>query len=207
MAKYEISKRDTHKRLAHIERLKMTKAATQDMAQRWYNAFQATALPGSGGAAFGFITTIVRQDDAGQQCLVRWHNGTYTSVWFGDSCLDTGTPVVVKTLWNDDEEGVWVKDRPMRVTEVVDVMPPDVEQLYEEYWRCARELDDLDMQDLMMIAPIEDEKLPPSPVPASRSVSRGGVMRKAKEHWARVITTSDDRPAADAQPRGGGGAG
>ena len=206
MGKYEISKRESRKRLARIEQLKVSKAATQDMAQRWYNAYQTTAPPGSGEAAFGFVTTVTRQDDEGQQCLVRWHNGTYTSVWFGGSCFDVGTPVVVKTLWNDDcnNDEVWTEERLMRVTEFVDVMPFDAEEIYEDYWRSTRELDELALSDLMMLAPIESEKLSGQPERVVRPASKRTVVAKVKERWVHATTPADDRRAVDVQPRGAG---
>jgi hypothetical protein len=200
MGKHEISNRESRRRAAHIEQLKVSKAATQEMAWRWYNAYQATGLPGSGDAAFGFLTSVLRQDDDGQQCLVRWHNGTYTSVWFSDSCFAEGTPVVVKTRWNDnDGDGeVWVTERPMWVTEFVDVMPLDAEETYEDYWRWSRELDDLALSDLMMLAPVESERLPAQPAQVTRPASRRGVVAKVRERLS-LGPTAQNRPDVDEQ--------
>jgi hypothetical protein len=50
----------------------------------------------------------------------------------------------------------------MRVSEWIAVLPANAKELYEDYWRFSRELDELDLKNLMMIAPVEDVVARPS---------------------------------------------
>jgi hypothetical protein len=162
MSEYVISKRESRKRLEHIERLRASLALRHPDAAAWYDAHQATGIPGSGEPAFGAVVQIVQDVAEGQMVLVRWHNGTYTKTWLGERHYEIGTWLVVRTVWNDQVGGVWVESRPMRVSEWIAVLPANAKELYEDYWRFSRELDELDLKNLMMIAPVEDVVARPS---------------------------------------------
>jgi len=132
-------------------------SATYDTARRWSCAHQALALPGENLLSFGCIAQTPLTVAEGQKHLIRWHNGTYTMTWIGGHNLEVGEWVVARTLWNETEGRVNTSERLMHVTELLDVMPANAQSLYDDYWRYDRELDELEMTSLLMIAPHNDE--------------------------------------------------
>jgi hypothetical protein len=157
MSDYPISNRQARKRLAHKERLRAGMSATYDMAQRWYLAHQAIAPAGGNSLSFGCVAQTLLTVTEGQKNLIRWHDGTHTMMWVGGRHFETGEWIVARTVWNDATNAVYTAERLMHVTELLDVMPVNAQSLYEDYWRYSRELDELEMTSLLMIAPIDQD--------------------------------------------------
>ncbi len=157
MGEYRLSKRQARKRLVQKERLRAGMSATYDIARRWHRAHQAVALPGEDLPSFDWVAQTPLSVAEGQKHLIRWHNGTYTMTWIGERHLEVGEWIVARTLWNDAWDGVYTSERLMHATELLDVMPANARRLYNEYWLYNRELDELELTGLLMIAPVEEE--------------------------------------------------
>jgi hypothetical protein len=161
MSDYQISQRQARKRLVHKERLAASMANTYDAALRWHNACQALATPGlgDGRAALGEIVDDVRSVPEGQKKLVRWHDGTMTVTWIPGAFLvgrDQVTWIVATTRWNDPTPGPWLVERVLRVETLLDAMPGTIRSECEQYWRYSAELDELDLANLLMLAPPDE---------------------------------------------------
>jgi hypothetical protein len=152
----EISRRQARKRLVRKEQLQEGKSRTYESALRWYNATQALGTPGLGDGqpALGEIVENVLSVAEGQKNVVRWHNGTLTVTWFPGSIHPVGTWIVAATRWNEMSTGPWLEERAMRVEQCDDVISAKVRILANDYWRFSRELDDLELVDHLMIAPV-----------------------------------------------------
>jgi hypothetical protein len=161
MIDYQVSQRRARKRLVHKERLAASMAITYDAALRWFNACQALAVPGLGDglAALGEIVDDLRSVPAGQKKLVRWHDGTMTATWIpGPLLVDRGpvTWIVATTCWNDAGPGPWLAERVLRVETLLDAMPAMIRSACEQYWRYSAELDELELANLLMLAPPDE---------------------------------------------------
>lgn len=162
----EVTDRQAKRRLVQKERLRATKGRNYSSALRWYNAHQALATPGADvpGPALGEVIVSVATLVEGQKSLVRWHDGTITSTWisrdkineFTPKWLTEGTYVVAVTGWSETREGPWLEERLMYVSNLVDVITKDVLSEYNAYWAASRELDEIEMNDLLMVAPVTD---------------------------------------------------
>lgn len=152
----EISLRQARKRLVRKEQLQEGKSRTYEAALRWYNATQALGAPGLGDGqpALGEIVENVLAVADGQKSMVRWHNATLTVTWFPGASHPIGTWIVAATRWNDMSVGPWLEERVMCVERLVDVISVKVRTLSNDYWRFSRELDDLELIDHLMIAPV-----------------------------------------------------
>jgi hypothetical protein len=161
MSDYQVSPRQARKRLVHKERVAASMARTYDAALRWFNACQALATPGLGDglAALGEIVDDVLKVPEGQKKLVRWHDGTMTTTWIPGSLLvgrGQVTWIVATTRWNECSPGPWLAERVMRVETLLDAMPATIRSECEQYWRYSRELDELDLKNLLMLAPPDE---------------------------------------------------
>jgi hypothetical protein len=155
----EISRRQARKRLVRKEQLQEGKSRTYEAALRWYNATQALGAPGLGDGqpALGEIVENILAVVEGQKNMVRWHNGTLTVTWFPGAPHPMGTWIVAATRWNDMSVGPWLEERIMRVEQLVDVISAKVRTLGNDYWRFSGELDDLELADHLMIAPVANQ--------------------------------------------------
>jgi hypothetical protein len=157
MAKrYEVTRRQARRQLEHKERLRASQAKTYEAARRWHQACQATGAVGGGEKeqpALGEVIQNLLTVPEGQKNLVRWHNGVMTTTWFPTTAVEVGVWVVAATVWNDPEEQLWLSERVLRVTRLVDRITKVDLRRYEDYWRFTRELDELEMATLLMIAP------------------------------------------------------
>jgi hypothetical protein len=165
MSDYQVSPRQARKQLVHKERVAASMAKTYDAALRWFNACQALAVPGLGDglAALGEIVDQVRGVPEGQKKLVRWHDGTMTATWIPQELLvgrGQATWIVATTRWNDCTPGPWLAERVMRVETLLDAMPATIVKQCEQYWRYSAELDELDLKNLLMLAPPDDVPSP-----------------------------------------------
>jgi hypothetical protein len=154
---YKVSERTGRRLLAHKERLRASMAATYKDAQRWYDASLAVSTPGlgDGGRSVGEITHNLSVFPEGQRSYVRWFDGTITVTWIEGKRLTPGTWVVVTSHWKTPRVQVQVGERLLIVDEIIDTIPAKVLDRYEDYWRYSRELDELELKDHLMIAPID----------------------------------------------------
>lgn len=134
---------------ARRDRLRARVTLTSDMARRWYAAHQAVALPGENLPSFGCVAQTVYSLDDRHKHLVRWHNGTFTMTWISGRHLNVGEWIVVRTVWDDEEDGAYTAERSMRVTEMLDVMPANAQRLHDEYWEYNRELREFEFSSLL----------------------------------------------------------
>jgi hypothetical protein len=172
MSDYQVSPRQARKRLVHKERVAASMVKTYDAALRWFNACQALATPGLGDglAALGEIVDDVLKVPEGQKKLVRWHDGTMTATWIPGSLLvgrGQVTWIVATTRWNECSPGPWLAERVMRVETLLDAMPATIRNECEQYWRYSRELDELDLKNLLMLAPPDEVPSPAESGPQS----------------------------------------
>jgi hypothetical protein len=170
MSDYQVSQRQARKQLVHKERLRASMAATYDSALRWYNACQALGTPGLGDGqpVLGEIISNVVSVPEGHKKLVRWHDGTITTTWIpGQMLLGHDQPkwIVATTCWNDPAPGPWLTERVMRVEILVDAMPATIIKECDQYWDYSREHDELDLKNLLMIAPPDPAPSLPQPDP------------------------------------------
>jgi hypothetical protein len=134
---------------ARKDRLRARVTLISDVARRWYAAHQAVALPGENLPSFGCVVQTVYTLNDGHKHLIRWHNGTFTMTRMSGRHLNIGEWIVVRTVWDDVEDGVYTTERSMRITELLDVMPIDAQRLHDEYWEYSRELRELEISSFL----------------------------------------------------------
>lgn len=162
----KVTMRQARKRLVQKERLRATKAQTHRAAQRWYDACQALATPGAadGQLALGEVIVNVSAPAEGQKMLVRWHNGTITTLWIGidkiqnfaTAGLAVGSYVVAATAWSETRDEPWLEERLMYASELRDVISSSDIRDYEMFWSASRELDELELGEMLMVAPVDE---------------------------------------------------
>jgi hypothetical protein len=84
---------------------------------------------------------------------------TMTATWIpGPLLVDRGpvTWIVATTCWNDAGPGPWLAERVLRVETLLDAMPAMIRSACEQYWRYSAELDELELANLLMLAPPDE---------------------------------------------------